>query len=154
MRAGQIELGLAEVCPFTGESEFGDVSGVKELLADIEGSSSRVCDHPAHLQKLLCGLVFDDQGKVITYRRMLSDLDENALREMAAATGGRYFRADDERTVKNAFAAIDAAQKIEFQAKSYLLSTELFIWFAAPGAAVLLLGALLARPFNRQEVAA
>ncbi|HEY0944024.1 MAG TPA: VWA domain-containing protein [Opitutaceae bacterium] len=98
--------------------------------------------------------VFDDQGKVITYRRMLSDLDENALREMASATGGRYFRADDERTIENAFAAIDAAQKIEFQAKSYLLSTELFIWFAAPGAAALMLGALVSRPLARREVTA
>jgi Ca-activated chloride channel homolog len=83
-------------------------------------------------------------GRTITYRYVTSDLDENGLREIAALTGGKYFRADDHRTIESAYAAIDEAQKIEFQAKSYLQADELFMWFAAPGAAVLLLGGLLA----------
>jgi len=98
--------------------------------------------------------VFDDQGRVVTYRRMISDLDEGALRDMAAATGGRYFRAGDERTIVDAFNAIDEAQKIEFQAKSMLLSSELFHWFAAPGLAGLLAGAIAARTTARKEALA
>lgn len=84
-----------------------------------------------------------ETGRVLGYRRVLSDLDEGALREVAATTGGRYFRADDDGTIRSAFEAIDQAQKIEFQAKSYLLSKELFPWFAAPGAAALLLAGLV-----------
>jgi Ca-activated chloride channel family protein len=76
---------------------------------------------------------------------MLSDLDEGTLRRIANNTGGRYFRADDIRTTENAFAAIDRAQKIEFQAKSYLLTTELFTWFALPGVALFALAALFIR---------
>ncbi len=89
--------------------------------------------------------VFDDNGRIITYSRMQSDLDEGALRDIARQTGGRYFRADDEQTVTEAFNAIDQAKKIEFQAKSYLIASELFGWFAIPGSALLCLGALTAR---------
>jgi Ca-activated chloride channel family protein len=90
--------------------------------------------------------VFDDAGNKIGYRRAVSDLDEGQLRAMADATGAKFFRAFDSDTIEKAFAAIDAAQKIEFQAKSYLLTTELFAWCAVPGACLLFLGALLALP--------
>lgn len=89
--------------------------------------------------------VFDDKGRKLGYRRIMSDLDEGALRNIAETTGGHFFRAADVGTVESAFRAIDRAQKIEFQAKSYLLTTELFHWFAAPGLAALLLAALLVR---------
>ena len=101
--------------------------------------------------------VFDDSGKKIGYRRAISDLDENQLRTIAESTGAKFFRAADSDTVEKAFAAIDRAQKIEFTAKSYLLTTELFHWFAMPGAALLFIGALLAlppaRPFRRKAPA-
>jgi Ca-activated chloride channel family protein len=90
--------------------------------------------------------VFDDAGNKIGYRRALSDLDEGALHQISDATGGKFFRAFDVDTAEKAFAAIDAAQKIEFQAKSYLLTTELFHWCVIPGAALLFLGALAAVP--------
>lgn len=90
--------------------------------------------------------VFDDNGNKIGYRRAISDLDEGQLRGMADATGGKFFRAFDVDTTEKAFGAIDAAQKIEFEAKSYLLTTELFHWFAVPGAALLFLGAVVALP--------
>jgi|UniRef100_UPI004049E995 Ca-activated chloride channel homolog len=98
--------------------------------------------------------VFDDKGNKIGLRRMLSDLDENSLRNIADTTGGYYFRAADSDTVKGAFAAIDKAKKIEFQSKSYLITTELFYWPATPGLFALLMGALLARQPWRREVGA
>lgn len=90
--------------------------------------------------------VLDADNNPRGYKRVVSDLDEGQLRAMADATGGRFFRATDSDTIEKAFAAIDAAQKIEFTAKSYLITTELFAWFAAPGAALLLLAALLVLP--------
>ncbi|MBK8858328.1 MAG: VWA domain-containing protein [Opitutaceae bacterium] len=97
--------------------------------------------------------VFDDKGNKIGMSRRLSDLDESTLRDIATATGGHYFRADDQDTVTGAFQAIDKAKKIEFQAKSYLVTTELFHWPAAPGLIALLLGALFARSPLRKETA-
>ena len=90
--------------------------------------------------------VFDDAGNKIGYRRIPSDLDENALQQISEATGARFFRAAESDTIVKAFAAIDQAQKIEFTAKSYLLTTELFAWTAIPGAFLLFLGALFALP--------
>lgn len=95
--------------------------------------------------------VFDDKGRKIGLRRVVSDLDESALREVADMTGGHFFRADEVGTAEAAFNAIDKAQKIEFQAKSYLITTELFPWFAAPGFGALVLGALFARPLRSRE---
>ena len=74
-----------------------------------------------------------------------SELDEATLRDIAHATGGHYYPATDTQTISSAFAAIDRAQKIEFEAKSYLITSELFIWPAVPGLGLLLLGAALVR---------
>lgn len=89
--------------------------------------------------------IFDDSGKKIGYRRIPADLDEDALKEISATTGGRFFRAADTGTIESAFQAIDSSQKIEFQAKSYLLTTELFPWLAVPGLALFGAGAWLSR---------
>jgi Ca-activated chloride channel family protein len=87
--------------------------------------------------------VRDERGKTITYTQILADLDENTLNTIAGQTGGRFFRARDADTIESAFKAIDTAQKIEFEAKSYLLTTELFPWFAIPGLASGLIAGLL-----------
>lgn len=96
--------------------------------------------------------VYDDNNRKMGYRRMLSDLDEASLRQIAEATGGKFFRASDTGTIESAFKAIDRAQKIEFQAKSYLIATELFWWLALPGVAALVLAAAFSRPLWRKEV--
>lgn len=98
-----------------------------------------------------------DQFGQKLYRNVMSDLDEGTLIQIADQTGAKFFRAMDAGTIEKTFEAIDRAQKIEFQAKSYLVTTELFAWFAGPGAALLLLGALLALPprlpFGRRDAA-
>ena len=98
--------------------------------------------------------VFDENNNKIGYRRMMADLDEGALQRISETTGGHFFRAADTDTITSAFKAIDRAQKIEFQAKSYLITTELFYWPAAPGLLALLLAAIFARPFWQREAAA
>lgn len=80
------------------------------------------------------------------YRRTISDIDEGQLRHIADVTGGKFFRALDVDTTEKAFEAIDRSQKIEFQAKSYFITTELFVWAAAPGLGLILLGALMVLP--------
>ena len=95
--------------------------------------------------------VYDDNNRKMGYRRMLSDLDEASLRQIADATGGKFFRVADTGTIESAFKAIDRAQKIEFQAKSYLVTTELFWWLAIPGLAALVVAAAFSRPIWRRE---
>jgi len=85
--------------------------------------------------------ILDAYGKK-HYRYFPADLDENLLRQIASETGGQFYRAADTRTIDSAFASIDQAQKIEFQAQSYVETTELFPWLAAPGLACMALAAL------------
>ena len=87
--------------------------------------------------------VRDERGRTITYTQIMANLDEGALTSISEQTGGRFFRARDANTIESAFKSIDQAQKIEFAAKSYLLTTELFPWFAVPGLAGLLLAAII-----------
>ena len=89
--------------------------------------------------------IFDDDGHRLGTTMRLSDLDEPALRDIAQATGGHFYRAAETNTIESAFASIDSAQKIEFQSKSYLLTTELFSWLAVPGLALFSTGLFLSR---------
>ncbi len=78
----------------------------------------------------------------VAYQAQFSQLDEGLLRTIATQTGGAFFRADDVGTIEEAFRSIDRAQKIEYEAKSRLLTTELFPFAALPGLACLLVAAL------------
>jgi len=89
--------------------------------------------------------VFDRDGNRTGTRQRPSDLDEETLRIMAEETKGLYFRADDAATVESAFAAIDQAQKIEFEPRFYLITTELYRGPALLGLACLLLAAFALR---------
>jgi len=89
--------------------------------------------------------VTDQNGRVVSYRRVRSSLDERTLRRIADDTGGRYFRARDADTVEQAFSAIDAERPIEFDAKAHLLTEERFAWFAGPGLLLFAAGLLGAR---------
>lgn len=84
------------------------------------------------------------------YQAQYSQLDEGLLRELATKTGGAFFRADDMDTIEAAFARIDKAQKIEYQAQSRVLTTELFPWLAAPALCLLLLACVPARGASRR----
>jgi Ca-activated chloride channel homolog len=90
-------------------------------------------------------------GRTVYNRRFSNDVDPELLRDIASRTGAQFFRAEDSDTLDAAFKAIDRAQKIEFQAKSYLVTTELFWWLAAPGLAALIAAALLTHGSSRQE---
>jgi Ca-activated chloride channel family protein len=93
--------------------------------------------------------VTDQNGRVVSYRRVRSSLDEATLRRIADATGARYFRARDADTVEQAFQAIDSEKPIEFDAKAHLLTEERFAWFAAPGLLLFAAGLLGARTPGR-----
>jgi Ca-activated chloride channel family protein len=86
-----------------------------------------------------------------SYRQMQSNIDEEELWMMAMGTGGKFFRVAATDTIASAFKAIDRAQKIEFQAKSHLIATELFWWLAAPGLLALAGAAAFARPVWKRE---
>lgn len=98
--------------------------------------------------------VIDERGERIGTRQMMSDLDEVLLRDVARETGGRYFRIADSDTIERAFAAINEARKIEFEARSSVVSKELFPWFALPALTLLSVAAAGVAARSGREVIA
>ncbi len=82
--------------------------------------------------------VFDAAGHRIGTEMQESEVDSLLLQDLATTTGGQFFRATDTNAVRNAFAQIDGAQKIEFGAPPPMITQELFPVFALIG--VVLLG--------------
>ncbi len=68
--------------------------------------------------------------------------DEPSLRAIARETGGAFYRADDPTATREAFAAIDRAQKTTFDQTNHIVATELYAWPASFAAGLLLLAAL------------
>jgi Ca-activated chloride channel family protein len=54
------------------------------------------------------------------------DLDEDTLREIAALTGGNYFRARDPAELVNIYQLLDAMEPVEQEAQSYRPQKSLF----------------------------
>lgn len=68
----------------------------------------------------------DDPLGGTVYRQVRADLDEATLREVAATTGGSYFRADDRGGLERVFREIDRLEKKPLEYKRYDSYTELF----------------------------
>ncbi len=95
--------------------------------------------------------IFDESGKVMGYRRILTDIDEDALKDIAKQTGGQYFRAENTNTIEAAFKAASGGEKIRFETK-ITRPHEMFPWLAAPALALLLTGGLIAfTPWKQEE---
>jgi Ca-activated chloride channel family protein len=56
------------------------------------------------------------------------DLDEGALRAIAKATGGRYFRARDTRELNKIYAVIDELQPVDQEKQTFRPQRSLFFW--------------------------
>jgi Ca-activated chloride channel family protein len=90
----------------------------------------------------------DELGET-KYRQERSELDEEELWMMALGTYGKFFRGYDGRTLVAAFNAISGERKIEFQSRRYVRTAELFPWLAVPGAVLLVIAAMTARPVRQ-----
>lgn len=81
--------------------------------------------------------IFDHAGNRTGTELRESEIDSLLLRDVAEATGGLFFRATDANAVRDAFASIAEAQKIEFATAPPLVSRELFHLFALVGVGLL-----------------
>jgi Ca-activated chloride channel family protein len=84
------------------------------------------------------------------YGQLEVDIDEKTLKEIAAKTGGAYFRADSSETLRMIYEQIDKLEKTEVEVKRYVHIQELFHWVVAPGLGLLLVEVLLAQTVWRR----
>ncbi|ALC14942.1 von Willebrand factor type A domain-containing protein [Desulfuromonas soudanensis] len=57
-----------------------------------------------------------------------ADLDEETLTEIAAKTGGRYFRARDTEALAEIYSLLDRLEPVEHEKDIYRPVTELYVW--------------------------
>ena len=84
------------------------------------------------------------------YRPLPVDIDEDALRKVAAKTNARYFRATDTKSLADIYAEIDRSEKTPFEAPEFLDSRELYPWLLWPALALLLVEVGLAETVLRK----
>jgi Ca-activated chloride channel family protein len=77
------------------------------------------------------------------------EIDEPMMKEVAGLTGGKYFRATDERKLKEIYTEIDRMERTRISVTEHSQRHEEYFPFAAAGAGFLLLGFLLDRTLFR-----
>lgn len=80
----------------------------------------------------------------------LSTRDEAALKDIAARTGGQYYKATDPEMLKQVMGEIDPMERIEVKVSETRRWHELFPWFVSLGVASLLLELLLQATWLRR----
>ena len=65
--------------------------------------------------------------------------DEEVLKHVADIGGGRYFRATDERSLKEIYDIIGKLEKQDIQVKTYDKREDKFVWFLWAGFILLLI---------------
>jgi Ca-activated chloride channel homolog len=85
------------------------------------------------------------------YQNVPVDVDEKTLQQIAQMTDGEYFRATNNRTLKQIYAEIDQLEKTRIEVKAYRTHTELFYGWAFLALAGLLLDVLLAGTVLRKN---
>jgi Ca-activated chloride channel family protein len=66
----------------------------------------------------------------VQYQRIPVDVDEGTLTKIANTTGGKYFRATDNETLKHIYEQIDKLEKAKIDVTQYHKKTEVFLPFA------------------------
>ncbi|MCB0770952.1 MAG: VWA domain-containing protein [Flavobacteriales bacterium] len=77
------------------------------------------------------------------------EIDEATLREVADRTGGKYFRATDERKLNDIYAEIDRLERTRIKVTEHRAMSEEYFPFALLGCGILVFGALLDRSILR-----
>ena len=80
------------------------------------------------------------------------EIDEPLLEEIADKTGGLYFRATSNETLKNIYSEIDQLEKSEINEIKFYNYTELFTRFLFPALLLLLIEIVLRRTVFKELI--
>lgn len=93
--------------------------------------------------------VVDAAGQ-IRFEKQVADIDESMMTKIAGMTGGRYFRADNTRTLNQIFEQINRMAKTSQDAPVYGEYRELYPYFLGIALLLLVFEAMLARTVFRR----
>jgi Ca-activated chloride channel homolog len=77
--------------------------------------------------------------------RVQTEIDEKTLREISDLTGGLYFRAKDEKALRQIFKEIDNLEKTEIQVDQYTRYEDHYPWFLWAAFVVLMIELIFTR---------
>jgi Ca-activated chloride channel family protein len=86
----------------------------------------------------------------VRYQNVPVDVDEATLRQVASMTGGQYFRATNNRKLRDIYAEIDKLEKTRIEVRAYRSYTELFYGWVGFGLIGVLLEFALTRTLLRK----
>jgi Ca-activated chloride channel family protein len=89
-------------------------------------------------------------GRKVGSRWQPVDIDEDTLKQIAAMTGGRYYRADNTQKFQAIYGEIDKLEKSEAEVKKFTRFRELFPWLISPGLGLLLVEIVLRQTWLRR----
>ena len=84
----------------------------------------------------------DVYGRTV-YQNIPIEIDEESLKKITEATGGKYFRATDTETLRKIYDDINRLEKSNIEHFGYTEYTELFYYFLIPALLILALEILL-----------
>ncbi len=84
------------------------------------------------------------------YRQVPVDIDEDTLRQVAARTGGKYYRADSTETLRSIYAEIDEMEKTEMEARRYAAWEDWMAFLLVPALGLLVLETMLSHTVWRK----
>lgn len=78
-----------------------------------------------------------------------SEIDEEALRQIADVTGGLYFRAEDDQGLREIYDTINQLERSQIEVRTFTRYQELMAWLIVPAVLLLVLEILLRRTIFR-----
>jgi Ca-activated chloride channel family protein len=96
--------------------------------------------------------MFPVDDKLFGRRKVQSrtEVDEDALKEIATRTGGKYFRARSGDDLEKIYGIIDRMEKTEIKTSAHVQYRELFHYFVYAGLLLLVLEMILANTYLRK----
>ncbi|HPB00244.1 MAG TPA: aerotolerance regulator BatA, partial [Candidatus Marinimicrobia bacterium] len=79
----------------------------------------------------------------IQYRLVNAEIDEVLLQDIADKTGGKYFRATDEKSLAMIYEEISGMEKTEVKVHEFVNYNELYPYFLVPGFLLVALSGLI-----------
>ncbi|MGL5787167.1 MAG: vWA domain-containing protein [Bacteroidales bacterium] len=79
----------------------------------------------------------------VQYQNVPVEIDETTLKQIASVTGGQYFRATDNQSLKQVYEQIDQLEKTKMQTNQYSKRHEQYKYFALLAFLLLLIEAVL-----------
>ena len=79
------------------------------------------------------------------YVNIENEIDEESLRKIADLTDGRYYRAKNEKGLRNIYKEISSLEKTKIKTKQYVQFKELYLYFLIAGLGLILIEVVLSQ---------